>query len=127
MTERDYGIQLIQRINSTTVSVDEIVEVIQEVETSDKDDRDWEGRVVTLMRLHPGNPDKAQSLLFRIEALARLLDREGDSGWTLRLPDGLVPAPEPVFAAAGTEPLNQVGEELEFDRESFFKKALELD
>ena len=127
LSDENYEGWMIERLNRTHVTVDEILEVVGAVQSRKKDDMDWEGRVFTIMRLYPGDPDKAQSLLFRIEALARLIDREGDTGWTLRLPSGAINTQESVFKAAGLEPLMRIGNELEFERESFFKKVLELD
>ena len=123
----DFGLKLLQRINSTPVSKEEIFEVLIEVHELDEEERDMDGRALTVIRLHAANPDKVQSLLFRIEALARIIEREGQSGWTLPLANGAVATQQSVFAAAGVEPLVEKDGQLEFERERFFEKALEFE
>ncbi|MEK6407709.1 MAG: hypothetical protein AABN34_12155 [Acidobacteriota bacterium] len=126
-SEQDYGSTLLKRINSTPVSKEEIFEVLTEIHELDEEERDWEGRAITIIRLHSEEPGKAESLQFRIEALARLITNEGTSGWTLPLPNGAVATQHSVFSAAGVEPLIKKDGQLEFDRERFFEKALEFE
>lgn len=123
---QNYGTTLLNRINNTPVSKNEIIEILTDVHYLNEEERDWEGRAITIIRLHEGEPDKAQSLLIRIEALVRLVEREGTSGWTLPLPNGAVATQDCVFSAAGVEPLVEKAGQLEFEREAFFTRALEF-
>jgi len=68
---------------------------------------------------YKGDPQKAQAVCFRMEALARMLESKGAPGWTLpKLPDGGIPTQEVVFAAAASEHLTRVGEEKGFESAS---------
>jgi hypothetical protein len=64
--------------------------------------------------------------MFRVEALAKLLDAEGAPGWTLPLPNGAVLTQGPVFAAAASEPLVEKEGEVAFDRQKFLAAVLDL-
>jgi hypothetical protein len=68
-----------------------------------------------------------QSILFRIEALVRIIECEGHSGWTLPLRSGTIATEQSVFSAAGVEPLVEKDGQLEFDRERFFQRALQFE
>jgi len=115
-----------ERINNTPVSKDEIIEIVQEIAEREPGDRDAEGHMLVITSLHHNNPDKGQSIYFRLEALAQFLTQEGATGWTLELPNGATLTQEPVFAAAAVHPLSERDGELVFERESFLKKVLEL-
>lgn len=125
--DQSFGARLLERINSTPVSKGEIFEALIEVHDLDEEERDLDGRALTVIRLHSDSPDRVQSLMFRIEALVRLVVNAGTSGWTLPLPSGAVATRESVFAAAGVEPLVEIDGQLEFERERFFEKALEFE
>src|SRR6476660_9816097 len=99
--------RLMERVNNTPVSQDEIIEVVQEIAGREPGDRGFEGHMLTIVSLHHDNPDKGQSIYFRLEALARFLTQEGATGWTLELPNGATLTQEPVFAAAAVHPLTE--------------------
>ncbi len=74
---------------------------------------------------YKGDPQKAQAVYFRMEALARILEAEAAPGWTLpKLPDGSIPTQEAVFSAVAFEPLTRVGEEIGFESASFLRRVL---
>lgn len=60
-------------------------------------------------------PEKGSAIFFRFEALASFLANESNLKWD----DALV-------AAAAVEPIVKIGDELTFQRESFFRRVLEL-
>ena len=119
--------KVLERVNRISVTKKEILQFITELAKQEAGDRDFEGRTFLLARLHHGDPDKALSIEFRMEALARLLDGAEPEAWTLPpLPDGAVPTSEPVFAAAAVQQLIEVDGRPGFERGSFFDKVLEL-
>jgi hypothetical protein len=117
---------MMSRVNATPISTDELTSVVQEVGQSEPEDRDWHGHTLAAIRLYPNDPDKVKAIIFRLEALARLLVNEGAPGWTLSLPDGSDLTQEAVFAAAAVQPLIEQQGEVAFDRETFLEKVLEL-
>lgn len=112
--------------NQVPVTKEDIIEVVEELELVDPDDHGWEKGFVTVIRLQNGNREKVQARMFRMEALAHLLENEDTSGWTLWLPNGAVVTQEPILAAAAVEKLIENESDVGFDRESFLKKVLEL-
>lgn len=118
--------RMMARVNDTPVSKDELLSVVQEVGQSDPGGHDMTAHAIAAIRLNPGDPGKVKAIIFRLEALARLLAGEGAPGWTLSLPGGAVLTQEPVFAAAAVQPLVEQAGEVTFDREAFLEKVLEL-
>jgi hypothetical protein len=118
--------KMIERINNVPVSKEELLELVDETEQLDPEERCYESHLVTLIRLQHGNHEKVSAIMFRMEALARLLAQEGATGWTLPLPNGGLLTQEPVFAAAAIQPLIEQNGDVAFDREEFFQKVLEL-
>jgi hypothetical protein len=118
---------LVAEINQTPVLTEDLLNLIQEVHESPPESRDWEGRAITAVVLFAGTtPHKAKAVMFRVEALARLLDAEGAPGWTLPLPNGALLTQEAVFAAAAAEPLIEHEGEVAFDRQKFLARVLEM-
>jgi hypothetical protein len=70
---------------------------------------------------------KLQALMFRLEALAKLLGDDGLPGWTLPLSaDGAMLMQKSVFAAAAIHPLVLHDHHAVFDRQPFLDRVLEL-
>lgn len=119
--------KVLERVNRTSVTKNDILQFVTELANREAGDRDFEGRAVLLVRLQRGNPDKALSIEFRMEALAQLFGGAEPKAWTLPpLPDGAIPTSEPVFAAAAEQPLIEVDGRPAFERDTFFAKVLEL-
>ncbi len=120
--------KFLKRINRVSVTKDEVLEFAHETANLDAEVRDFTGFSITAIRLHPGDIDKVSALMFRMEALARLVDSPQLKGWTYpKAADGATWTSEPVFAATAVEPLI-LNEERQpaFDPESFCRRVLEL-
>src|SRR5205085_11697164 len=124
--ENDSTKKMLELLNQVPVTKEDIIEVVEELELADPDDHGWEKGLITVIRLQNGNREKVQAIMFRMEALARLLENEDTSGWTLRLPNGAVLTQEPILAAAAVEKLIDKESDVGFGRESFLNKVLEL-
>lgn len=117
----------LREINAVRVSREDILQFVRETSAMPKEDRDFEGFAIAAIRLHPGNPDLAGALMFRMQALARLIGSPAVRGWTYpEAPDGATWASEPVFAAAAVEPLVEDNGKLTFEPQSFGRRVLEL-
>jgi hypothetical protein len=120
------SLRIINEVNNTPVSLEDIIAVIQGAGELEPGDRDFTSHTLVAIRLFPGKPEKVKSIMFRLEALARFIEDEGTSGWALALPSGAVLTQKPVFAAAAIHPLIDKDNQLSFDRDSFLQKVLEL-
>jgi hypothetical protein len=118
---------LVERLNKTTVTKKEILEIVEKSEHHDDERKNFFGHIQTLVALHQGDQEKVSAIMFRMEALAKLIQGEGIPGWTeSEAPDGSVLTQESVFAAAAVHPLIEKDGDVEFDRESFLLRVLEL-
>ena len=106
------------------MSREEVIAFVTEVAKLSPEDRGFEGHAITVIRVLEGKPGKALSIVFRMEALARLIDQGLLLGWC-REPD----SPEdswrvrlPIFAAAGVTPvfLDENGK-VAFDKDELLK------
>ena len=119
--------ELIAFTNSVPVSVEDLTSLVDEIEMSQPEMRDWQSSAIVAVRLFNGDPDKVEAVMFRLEALMRLLIADkSQTPWTISLPDGVILTSEPVFAAAACEPIVENAGEVAFDREKFLSKVLEL-
>ncbi|HSI96073.1 MAG TPA: hypothetical protein VK938_08305 [Methylophilaceae bacterium] len=129
MTKRqwsDADWQIVVRLNAVPVTKEELWDLVGEAEELSAEQRaEAGGGMFLIASRYKGDPQKAQAVYFRMEALSRLLEAEGAPGWTLpKQPDGSIPIQEAVFAAAAFEPLTRVGEEIGFDSASFLRRVL---
>lgn len=90
--------------------------------------RSSEAAVIKVFEQHRDDPDKVRAIVFRLQALATVLEKRGLPGWSTEpvAVDRPVFTQEEVFAAAASEPLMLSGKELVFEYESFLTKVLEL-
>lgn len=116
--------KLLNRINRTPVTPDEVLKFLEVAEALPRDARCFEAHTITAARLHPGEFNKVTALMFRMEALSQLLEAQGAPGWTLPGPDGSVFADHTVFAAAALEPLVIRDGEIAFDYDTFLRRVL---
>jgi hypothetical protein len=118
---------MLARLNATTVTKDDIMLVVRESEELHKRDPNVElgGGIYLVARLFKGQPDKAQAIHFRMEAMAQLVEDGSLPGWTKpAASDGTISTAEAVFAATAVEPLVMIGKRAGFDRESFARTVL---
>ena len=119
---------ILDLVNNAEITADDLLAVNGATETLPKTSRGFEGGMFAVGKICKGDFKKASAIFFKMRALSLLLEsEEGIPGWTLpRLPDGSIPAEEAVFAAAATQPLIEVEDELVFERETFMARVLEL-
>ncbi len=115
-------------VNNIVVLFDDLWRVAEESEQLHKSGKgDFEALMFMIACLFKGEPQKAEAVLLRMQALMRLLEEEGAPGWTLpKQPDGAIPTQEWVFAAAAVQPLIGINNDAQFEREPFLEKVLEL-
>lgn len=117
---------ILDRINSVSVSKDDLWELARDAQNF-KGEPCFEAGLFLISRRVHGDFHKTSAIMFRMEALVRLLKEEGLPGWTLpQQPDGSYPTAEAVFAAAAVQPLIEQENDVVFEREAFLKKVLEL-
>ena len=120
-------LKVIRRINKTPLSKKEMVGFLKEADKIPKKDRCFETHAIAAMRVFEGNPDKAMSVMFRMEALARLLNTGMIPGWTeAGRKKGATSVRENIFAAAGQTPVHAVDGRVGFKRAELLKKVFEL-
>ncbi len=116
---------LIARLNTVDVSVDDLLLASNEIHQLPPDQRDWEGRAICTARFFKGERQKAFAVISRLEAMAKLIS----SG---ALPNGLIPEiadgghmiARPLFLAAAKEPILFTKKEPFFNAQSFIEFVL---
>lgn len=120
--------RVLERANKAKISRGLMCRFVEECAKLPKEDRGFEGHTITAIQLTKDR-EKRMALMFRMEALARLVGVNGDGtpGWTLlETPDGGVLTHEAVFAAAAVEPLIFVRGDVGFARKPFMDRVLAL-
>lgn len=130
MTKRswsDADTNMLCRLNAVSVEQNELRKLVGEA-NKQRGNFQPGGGLYLIARHYSGNPEKAQALYFRMEALANLLQTEGYlPGWTLPpTTDGAISTQLAVFVAATQEPLIRVGNDIGFDKTSFLDRILAL-
>ncbi len=118
----------LDRANSAKISRRLMFRFVEECAKLPKNDRGFEGHTFTAIQLTKDR-NKVAALMFRMEALARLVGVNGDGtpGWTLlKAPDGGVLTHEAVFAAAAVEPLIFTRGDIGFAKKPFMDRVLGL-
>jgi hypothetical protein len=122
----DASRDMLAEANTTPVTKDDLLRIVDEAESSFPDARDLMAYAIAA-RSFIRDPDKMEAVMLRLKALSRFVSNEGAPGWTVSLPDGVVLTPEPVFAAAAAvQPLIEVSDDVGFDRETFLARVLEI-
>jgi hypothetical protein len=120
---------MVKDLNKAKISTKDFIRVIEECEKRSSGD-DWEpgDGLYVIVFMFRKKPRKAQAIHFRIDAMNDLLTAGAIPGY-FALPkngDGGIPIREAVLAAAATEPLIVVNDQIGFDRESFVRRCLQL-
>ena len=114
-----------KRVNSVTITPEELLKVSEEVHKLPERERDFEGRSILMIKMFSGEPDKVTSIDLRLTAMSEMIDTGNLPGWaTPKQPDGSVLIAEPVWVAAVEEPLLFKGNDAYFDKEKFLEKVL---
>ena len=118
--------KMIAKANRTVLSHDEMFTFAKEAGLLDAEDRNFDGHTITAIRVFDADENKVLSVMFRMEALARLV-REGIPGWTgSEQPNGAIMTHAAIFAATGVEPLIERDGKLVFDREAFLRRVFQI-
>jgi hypothetical protein len=130
-TEQKLGardIKTLDNLNSAQVTKKDIIRVLDAANKAHTEghEADMLGPYTTT-KLFRKNPQKAQSIYFRMQALAEMLENNELPGWTLeKLKDGSIPAEDAVFAAVAEHHLTIIEDQFTFERKSFLERILVL-
>jgi len=120
---------IITLINSNPLTRDEMVAYLKEVETIPHEDRCFETHAIAGFTVFQDEPDKTTSIMFRMEAIARMIERGLLPGWSEPpdSSDGPWSVREALFAAVGVTPvlLNKDGKVV-FNKDSLLKAVFQL-
>jgi hypothetical protein len=83
--------------------------------------------IMIVARLFDNAPDKAKAIIFRLQALAKLIANLEFEDWVLGN-ECFVPAfaQEALISAAVDHPLSMVDGDISFEKKSFLRRAFEL-
>lgn len=117
-----------EEINRVQINKEDFLRVIKEREKLGDIEFGMENYFPILFDVFDINKiDERQAVLFRLESLAKLLDKEEfPDEWVLSSDKNVVTVIEPVFVAATIQPLIVDDNNLIFERTSFFNKVQEL-
>ncbi len=125
LSEQGKTMSIENRINSEIISHLELIEVTEEIHKLPKEDRDFEGRALLLIKMFSGEPDKAMAIDLRLKAMSKIIDSNELPGWAMpKQPDGSRVVSEPVWQAAAEEPLVFLEKEIIFDKQKFLDRIL---
>lgn len=118
--------KMIAKVNKTVLSKEEMFMFAEEAGLLGPENRDFTGHAITAIRLFGANQDKSLSIMFRMQALAQLVE-EGIPGWTKpEQPNGAIMTHGALYAAAGVQPLIEKDGDVAFDRKKFLRKVFQL-
>lgn len=115
----------LEQINEVEITIDDLLDVAEEVHKLAPEDRNWEGRAFTMARMFKGQPHKAMAIDSRLTAMSEIIESGSLPGWALpKTKDGSVGVAEPVWRATAKEPLILEGNQTTFNKESFLNRVL---
>lgn len=124
---------MLKLANETTVDPQLMEDIMTAVAELPARQRDFEGTTIEIVKrvgeLELGDRERgdlAMALSFRFRALARLMEHGGGRGWTMPRKDGCTFVHGELVRAAAEEPMIEVGNQVEFDPESFHRRLLAL-
>jgi hypothetical protein len=87
----------------------------------------WTG-IMTAIRLFNNSPEKAKAIIFRLQALASMIEKDELGGWILGYGTSMMPAiaQKALVAAAANHPLSIINGDVSFEKESFLRRVFEL-
>lgn len=117
-----------ERVNKAKINKKDFLQVIKEREKLGNMDFSMEQYVPILSNIfEKDKADERIAVLFRLEALAKLIDKEDlPEEWVSTSDQASVSIIEPVFLVAATHPLVIEDNDLLFERNSFFKEVQEI-
>jgi hypothetical protein len=118
--------EFVDSLNTVRLEEEEIVAAISlTLESADSGDC-YLRSLTTPIRLFPTAPNKARAVIFRLQAIAAMMERNELKDWmelggTTVRPDGQ----KAVIAAVTCHPLCLVNGDIAFEKESFLQRILE--
>jgi hypothetical protein len=87
----------------------------------------WTG-IMTTIRLFNNSPEKAKAIIFRLQALAIMIEKDELGDWILGYGTSIMPtiAQKALVSAAAHHPLSLINGDVSFEKESFLRSVLEL-
>jgi hypothetical protein len=118
--------EFINSLNTIRLKEEEIVEAIREsIESADSGEC-YLRSLSAPIRLFPTAPHKARAVIFRLQALAIMMERNELKDWMQYGGATLTPVGQrAVITAVTSHPLSLVDGDIAFEKESFLQKILE--
>jgi hypothetical protein len=87
----------------------------------------WTG-ILTTIRLFNDSPEEAKAIIFRLQALAKMIANDELGDWILGYGTSMMPtiALKAMISAAAYHPLSLINGDVLFEKESFLRKVLEF-
>jgi hypothetical protein len=83
---------------------------------------------MTTIRLFNNSPEKAKAIIFRLQALAMMIEKDELGDWILGYGTSMMPtiAQKALVSAAADHPLALINGDVSFEKESFLRRVLEF-
>jgi uncharacterized protein (DUF2267 family) len=118
--------EFVDSLNTVQLKEEEIVEAIQATLDSADSGECCIRSLTSTIRLFPAAPHKARAVIFRLQALAIMMERNELKNWMHPGSAEFTPAGQrAVIAAVTYHPLSLVNDEISFEKESFLQRILE--
>ena len=118
--------EFVDSLNTVKLKEEEIIVAIGAALDSAHSGECYMRSMMTAIELFPTAPHKARAIIFRLQALAVMMERNELKSW--RQPGGATfteAAQRAVIAAVTCHPLSLVDGEIAFEKESFLQRILE--
>ncbi len=114
-------------LNAVNLEEDDVVEAIRvAIDAYDSGECHLMTGVITTMQLFVTAPHKARAVIFRLQALAIMMENDQLKGWLQPDGIGIVPAAQKALISAVTNhPLSLIDGDISFEKESFLRRVLE--
>ena len=118
--------EFVEFLNAVRLKEEEIIEAIRATLESSDSGECYLRSLTTPIRLFPSAPHKARAAIFRLQALAMLMERNELRHWMQPGAAALTaPGQRAVIAAVARHPLSLVDGDIAFEKESFLQHILE--
>jgi hypothetical protein len=118
--------EFVDSLNTVRLNEEEIVEAISATLESADSGECYLRSLATPIRLFPTAPHKARAVIFRLQALATMMERNDLKDWMQPGGATFTPAGQmAVITAVTCHPLSLVNGDIAFEKESFLKRILE--
>jgi preprotein translocase subunit YajC len=119
--------EFVDSLNIVRLKEEEIIEAISATLESADSGECCLRSLATPIRLFPTAPHKARAVIFRLQALALMMERNELKDW-MQPGGGILTSAgqRAVIAAVTSHPLSLVNGDITFEKESFYRRILEL-